>query len=312
MKIKIISQISIEEAKIPYTDLFSLVKKTIQLKSKGDIDLPPKPAIYPKKESFINAMPSYIKSLDIAGMKIVSYFPSNKNKNLPTINGIIILHNADTGIPEFILDANWITAYRTAIVSSISAEKLHKQPFDTISIIGSGVQAKSHIDVFCSLFPISRIIIYSSNRTTTENLREYTQKRYYPTHFNIVETPTDALKHADIIISTTPILKHGEPFLDAGSTKDDATILPIDYASAWKPSLYSTNKVIFTDDKNQFLHYHKAGYFKGFSDENILLDLSDDTDIPSRVAINLGIGAFDVVIAKYISEKIPPSDEITL
>ncbi len=312
MKVKIIPQKSIEEAKIHYIDLFALIKKTIQLKSKGDIDLPPKPAIYPKKESFINAMPSYIKSLDTAGMKIVSYFPSNKDKNLPTINGIIILHNTDTGIPEYILDANWITAYRTAIVSAISAEKLHKQPFDTISIIGSGVQAKSHIDVFCSLFPISRIIIYSSNKVTTNNLKDYTLNSYNPIHFDIAETPTDALKNADVIISTTPILKNGEPFLDVISTKDDATILPIDYASAWKPSLYSNNKVIFTDDKNQFLYYHKMGYFKGFSDENVLLDLSDDTDIPSRVAINLGIGAFDLAIAKYISEKITPSQEITL
>lgn len=312
MNIKLIPRNSIETLSLSFSELFDLLKETIKLKAKGEIQLPPKPAIYPRNESFINSMPSFIKTIDIAGMKIVSYYPDNKDKNLPTINGIIILHNTENGLPEYILDANWITAYRTALVSAIATEKLHKNPFDTIAIIGSGVQAKSHIDVFCSLFSISKITLFSTNIATSAALKNYTLNRYNITTFDIVNTPDDAIRVSDIIISTTPILKHGEPFLDANLTKDSSIILPIDYASAWKPSLYSISKVIFTDDKNQFLHYHNIGYFKGFSKNNTLMDLSEQEDVSSRVAINLGIGAFDVVIAKYISEKIPSPTEITL
>ncbi|MCX8084430.1 MAG: hypothetical protein N3C60_05860 [Calditerrivibrio sp.] len=302
MKLNIISYEAIERGNIDLKSLYDVVEKTILLKSTGAIELPPKPAIYPRKNSFINVMPAYIKNEDIAGMKLVSYYPENSQYNIPTINALIILCNPENGLPEYIIDGNWITAYRTAAVSAVTLKKITDKKNLVLSIIGSGVQAKSHIDVFSTIFSIKKIYLHSRNQKTAKNLKKFTTDRY---NLEIIITDINtALSEADVVISATTISKDLRPFLDPTLTKNDTIILPVDYASPWYETLFSLNKNIVTDDKNQFLKYHETGYFKGFNDQNTLFDISENHPKDARLAINLGIGAFDLVIAHLIKNKI--------
>lgn len=311
MRIKYISKKIIENSCISYKDMSEVIKKTILEKKNGLIELPPKPAVYPREDSFINFMPAYLKASDVSGMKLVSYCPSNSRLGLPTINSIIMLCDAETGVPKLLMDGNWITAYRTAIVSAITAELLNAD-IDAVSLIGSGVQAESHIDLFSTLFDVKEIYIYSRNLKKAEDLIYKMSRKFSKIKFEIKDKD-ECLMEGDVIISATPISKSIEPFLDVDKTKKSAKILPIDYACSWSKEIYEKNKVIVTDDKIQFQNYYKAGYFKGFSDENLLIDLSDlNGMVNCKLAINLGIGAFDLALANYIAGKIERHEEIEL
>ncbi len=82
--------------------------------------MPPKPGIHPGGEdNFIHAMPAYIPDLQSAGVKWVSGFPENFKKGFPYINGLLILNDADTGIPISMMACVWITAKRTGAATAI-------------------------------------------------------------------------------------------------------------------------------------------------------------------------------------------------
>ena len=79
---------------------------------------PPKPGVHPLQDAFIHAMPGYLPRKGACGMKWVSGFPKNPAHDLPTIMGLIILNDVNTGQPVAVLDGAYITALRTAAVSS--------------------------------------------------------------------------------------------------------------------------------------------------------------------------------------------------
>ena len=81
---------------------------------------------------------------DTAIHKLVNVCPSNFSRNLPTINGEVVAHNAVTGVPLFALDGPTVTGRRTAAVTLLANNRLRKAPPKTIAIIGTGKQASTH------------------------------------------------------------------------------------------------------------------------------------------------------------------------
>ena len=74
------------------------------------------------------------------GMKIVTEFPANKNLNLPSVSGLIILLDTATGRPLAIMDGGYITNVRTAAASAVAAKHLARKDAETVGLIGLGEQ----------------------------------------------------------------------------------------------------------------------------------------------------------------------------
>ncbi len=64
-------------------------------------------------------MPAYVRGVEAAGMKWFSGYPSNAAKGLPYITGLLVLNDAETGIPLAVMDCSWITAMRTGASAGI-------------------------------------------------------------------------------------------------------------------------------------------------------------------------------------------------
>ena len=62
--------------------------------------MPPKIGVHPRPDAFLHAMPAYLRELDVVAMKWVSGFPDNPARGLPAISGLIVLNDADTGVPS--------------------------------------------------------------------------------------------------------------------------------------------------------------------------------------------------------------------
>ncbi|KAG8274123.1 hypothetical protein J6590_004138 [Homalodisca vitripennis] len=109
-------------------------------------------------------MPAYCGKEHAFGCKVISSFPQNKEKGIPSINGLVILLDTETGRLKMILDAIEITAWRTAAVSAVATKHMHKGEKKVLAILGAGVQGKSHALAMYSIFKFSQVKIW--NRTS--------------------------------------------------------------------------------------------------------------------------------------------------
>jgi alanine dehydrogenase len=90
---------------------------------------------------FFAVMPAYAGAL---GAKLVSFYPANQG--IPTHHALVLLFRPETGEPLGILDGRLITEMRTAAVSAVATQLLARQDAAVLAILGSGVQARSHLE----------------------------------------------------------------------------------------------------------------------------------------------------------------------
>ena len=95
------------------------------------------------------------------GLKEVCVFPQNPKRGLDTHLGAVILHSGETGEPLAIVNAAAVTAIRTAAVSAVATKLLARSDASILAILGSGVQARSHVEAIPLVRNISEIRIYS-------------------------------------------------------------------------------------------------------------------------------------------------------
>ncbi|MBA2304837.1 MAG: ornithine cyclodeaminase family protein [Acidobacteria bacterium] len=114
-----------------------------------------------EKKSFYGLMPAYLPSRPALGTKLVTVFESNIERGLPTHLATIVLLDPQTGALLALLDGRYITEARTAAVSAVSVQLLARADATVLAIIGSGVQARSHLDAISRVRELSEVRVWS-------------------------------------------------------------------------------------------------------------------------------------------------------
>jgi ornithine cyclodeaminase/alanine dehydrogenase-like protein (mu-crystallin family) len=117
---------------------------------------------------FYAAMPAHIPDLAVVGTKLVAVFPENTALGEPTHLATIVLSSGRTGETLAIMDGRYITEVRTAAVSAVSVRHLARDSARSLGIIGSGVQARSHVEMLRRVRPWTRISAWSPNPANLE------------------------------------------------------------------------------------------------------------------------------------------------
>ena len=141
-----LSRSDVERINIPMRDIIDALDDMFKEKGNGRVEMPPKPGIHTRPDAFIHAMPAYIPSTEAAGMKWVSGYPENQGKGLPYITGLLILNDADTGVPIAVMDATWITAMRTGAATAVAAKYLARPGSSSVGILACGVQGRTNLE----------------------------------------------------------------------------------------------------------------------------------------------------------------------
>lgn len=119
--------------------------------SEGRSDVPPRIAAT-TPNGILAAMPGYSAAHGgVLATKLVSVFPNNRAKNLPSHMGLIALFDESTGAPLAIMDAEVITEMRTAGTAAIAADVLARPDASILTIVGAGAQAKAHVHAFATI-----------------------------------------------------------------------------------------------------------------------------------------------------------------
>ena len=150
-------------------------------------------------------MPAYAAPTPALGAKLVTVYHSNLEKGLPSHLGTIVLLDPETGALHAILDGRYITEVRTAAVSAVSVKKLAREGSRVLAILGSGVQAHSHVEALSHVRKFDEVRAWSPTRTNLEAFASSTGAR-------AMDSAESAVRGADVIVlvtaSATPVIEN--------------------------------------------------------------------------------------------------------
>jgi len=260
-KILYLSQADIVSLNLDMSKIIAALEQMFREKGEGRVEMPPKPGIHPRPDSFIHAMPAYIPGLNSAGMKWVSGYPENLGKGLPYISGLIILNDPETGLPLAVMDCTWITAKRTGAATAIAAKYLARLDSAVVGILGCGVQGRSNLEALKILFPIKRALSYDVSATARDlYIKEMTEK--FGLEVLPAREPKDAVSGCDIVVTAGPILKIPHVTIQPGWLNAGAFASLVDFDSYWHPNALREVDKFCTDDVPQLEYYKTVGYFQ--------------------------------------------------
>src|SRR5919205_1982321 len=148
-------------------------------------------------QGFLGLMPAYTGTA--LGTKLVAFYPHNTE--VPTHHATILLFKPETGEPLVTMDGQLITEVRTAAVSAVATEYLARPDASVLTIIGSGVQARSHLEALRLVHDFREVRVWSPRRAT-----EFAKE-----HDVLAATSAEeAVRGADVVVtattSPTPVL----------------------------------------------------------------------------------------------------------
>ena len=183
------------------TDLLPAMEKALIDFSAGRVKQPVRSGIIVDPPGgFFFMMPAQAEGL---GLKIVSYYPPNAERGLPTHMATIFLVDPQTGAPLAVMDGTLITEMRTAAVSAVATKLLSSPESRVLAILGSGVQARSHAEALRSVRAFDEVRVWSRNPENARRLAEEIGAK--------AMTAEEAVRDADVVVTVTnsrePILK---------------------------------------------------------------------------------------------------------
>ena len=148
--------------------LIPAMEQALSAFSTGHVNQPVRTVLEISGHGLYASMPAHLPDLEILVAKLVSVFPGNVVRGEPTHLATIVLNNARTGEPLAVLDGRYITEVRTAAVSAVSVRYLAREDARNLGIIGSGVQARSHVEILRRVRDWARVAAWSPNRVNLD------------------------------------------------------------------------------------------------------------------------------------------------
>jgi ornithine cyclodeaminase len=154
--------------------------------------------------NFFAAMPAWLEAGPAMGAKLVTVFHRNSRRGLPTHQAAIVLLDAETGALLAVVGGRYITEARTAAVSAVALRHLARKGARTLAILGSGVQAGSHLRAFSLVWKFDDVRCWSP---TADNLQKFADAH---AEVRPAESAEAAVRGADVVLlvtaSTTPVV----------------------------------------------------------------------------------------------------------
>jgi alanine dehydrogenase len=180
-------------------DLIPAVERALRALSAGEVAQPLRVMVpVASQAGFLGSMPAYAGGQ--LGAKLVTFFPNNKG--VPTHHALVVLFKPETGEPLAVMDGRLITETRTAAVSAAATNALARRDAAVLAILGSGVQAHSHLHALPLVRDFREVRVWSPRNAGT-----------FAERFGVrlAGSAEDAVRGADVVVvattSRTPVLK---------------------------------------------------------------------------------------------------------
>ena len=202
MKVLLVNEAGVHEL-LPMDACVSLMRDALTALSRGDAVLPLRSKMFlPDQSGLLGLMPGYLGDPQSFGLKVVAVMPGNHGTPYDSHQGVVMLFGVEHGEPLAILDASAITAIRTAAASAAATDVLARSDAGDLALIGSGVQARTHLAAMKAVRPLRRVRVWSRNRANAERFASEEAKAA-GVRIEVSETAEAAVKGADLVCTTT-------------------------------------------------------------------------------------------------------------
>ncbi|MEL6978612.1 MAG: ornithine cyclodeaminase family protein [Pseudomonadota bacterium] len=231
------------------TQAADAIEAALREKAAGRLWTAPKAALLPGDGRYMMTTLSAADSPGLTVVKSVMVSPRNPARGMPGIDGAVLLQDSETGAVRAVMDAKWITALRTAALSLVAARRLADPAARSIAFIGCGVQARSHLDAFAEAFALTEIRAYGRGAANLNRLCEHAAAKGMTAHR--AATAEDAIRGADLVVTSVTLDYTLAPFLDAAWLKPGAFAAITDLALPWAAESLRAVETIIVDDLQQ-------------------------------------------------------------
>ena len=307
---------------LPMGECMDVMAETLKMLSRGNAVNPLRHAMWlPDKTGLIGMMPAYLGDTEVMGLKAISVFPGNHTTDYDSHQGNVMLFETKNGRLLAMMDAGKITAIRTAAVSGVATRLLAREDATDLAILGSGVQAGTHLEAMRIARKITGVRVWSQHFDHAQKFANQASAEH-SIPIGAVNTVKEAVEGADIICTATsatePVLQGdwispGTHINAVGSSV--AFARELDTAAVVKSKLFVDRRESTLNEAGDFLFPKKEGavgdgHIRGEIGD-ILLDRIGGRDSAEEITLfkSLGLAAEDVASAHYIYQKLLKNKE---
>lgn len=317
MPVRILNQAEVT-ALLPMKECLDVMEGVLRTLADGGAQLPLRTVLrIPAGKGYFGVMPAHLTVPAALGLKAIGVFPGNDGTEFDSHQGLVLLFDPDRGMPIAIMDASSITAIRTAAVSGVATRALARRDAGDLALLGSGVQARSHLEAMAVVRPLRRVRAWSPN---APRLRAFTEwaRRHLGVEVEAMGSPRETVEGADLICtvsaSKTPVVegawlpKDGGTHINAvGSSIPSSREL--DTPAMVRGRLVVDRVESAVNEAGDFLIPLQEG---AITDAHILGELGDvllgrvaGRTSPSDVTIfkSLGLAVEDLAAARHVLQK---------
>lgn len=300
---------------LPMAECIEVMAEALAEVARGNAVLPLRTVAWlPDRRGALATMPALLPGIGALGAKVITVFPGNVGSELDSHQGAVLLFEPERGRLLAILDASTVTAIRTAAVSAVATRILARGDADDLAILGSGVQARTHLEAMLAVRPVRRVRVWSR---TPERARRFAEDSAAAgVAIDVAATPEAAVTGASIVCTTTaamePVLRGawlapGAHVNAVGSSVPAARELDSDAVA--RSRLYVDRRESTLSEAGDFLIPRREGRI---DDAHIVAELGEvltgqagGRSSPDEVTLfkSLGLAVEDVAAARHVYEK---------
>jgi alanine dehydrogenase len=305
------------ESLLPMAECIEVVEEALRSLTRGEAVQPLRSAIWmPDRHGLLGVMPGMLGSLGgddpndpVAGVKVITVMPGNHAHGEESHQGLVLLFEQERGRPLAVLDATAVTAIRTAAASAVATRALAREDAGDLAILGSGTQARTHLEAMRAVRTLRRVRVWSRN---PESARRFAEAAGIET----AASAREAVQGADLICtvtsSTEPVLcgdwiSPGAHINAVGACTPKAREL--DAAAVARSRLFVDRRESALAEAGDFLLAREEG---AVTDAHILGELGEvlEGKVPGRQSgeeitlfKSLGIAVEDLAAGRHVYRK---------
>jgi alanine dehydrogenase len=232
------------------------VEQVFREKGYGRTQMPPKMYLtFDEYRGDVRVMPSFLQTMDSAGVKIVNVHPDNPAKyGLPTVMAVIVLVDPRNGLVSSIMDGAYITSMRTGGAAAVATKYLARKDSRVLGLVGAGVQARTQLMALSRVLPdLEEVRVWSLPESTIDAFIDE-QKKLYSFGFKSCRSCEDCVAGSDVVSTVTPATTPMVPF---GSVSKGTHINAMGADAPGKEELdprVLLNAKVVVDDRLQAIH----------------------------------------------------------
>jgi ornithine cyclodeaminase len=284
--------------------------------ARGEAVLPLRSMVWlPDRSGLVGVMPGYLGQPPSFGLKAVTVMPGNHGGEYDSHQGVIVLFGVHHGEPLAVIDASAVTAIRTAAVSGLATQALSRPDAADLAILGSGVQAATHLEAMAAVRRLERVRVWSRTRVHAERFaaREGSRRGI---GVEVAKDPRAAVVGADLVCTTTAAR---EPVLEGAWLTPGAHVNAVgacfagtrelDSEAVRRSRLYVDRRESALAEAGDFLLARREGVV---DDNHIVGELGDlllgripGRGSPHEITLfeSLGIAIEDLAAGHYVLER---------